>query len=149
MAKLARVHTTEDPSRAPSEKQHLHAPHPFDMLVLVSVSLLSRVHLRRCCQELVHIAQTRQNRNSAAANSWLLSCYHALPLLLSTPASHPLMIVQTKPSSRDVTSTISRVSSGLSRFGLRAQRAPQTFRFCISKVTNIFIRPQIFELAYE
>jgi hypothetical protein len=82
-------------------KQHINismccSPSPGrGVLVLASVSLLSRVHFRRCCQELVHIAQTRRNKNSAAAtmcDSWLLSCYHALPLLFSTPASHPLMI---------------------------------------------------------
>ena len=61
---------------------------PLEMHILASILWTSRVFFKLCCQELVHIAQNRRNRDSPATNSWPLRPFHAHFPSVPSPSLH-------------------------------------------------------------
>ena len=74
-----------------SSKQHIvisMLSEPLEMHILASILWTSRVFFKLCCQELVHIAQNRRNRDSPATNSWPLRPFHAHFPSVPSPSLH-------------------------------------------------------------
>ena len=76
-----------------SSKQHIvisMLSEPLEMHILASILWTSRVFFKLCCQELVHIAQNRRNRDSPAINSWPLRPFHSHFPSVPSPSLHRL-----------------------------------------------------------